>query len=65
MPAPKAEAGDGEFRASLDYIGTPCLNKNNTIQTAGIQPLLPPCMLPHTTRMLNPRCGEERVPGVD
>lgn len=33
MPASEAEAGDGEFRASLDYIGIPCLNESNTIQT--------------------------------
>lgn len=33
MPASKAEVGDGEFRASLNYIGIPCLNKSSTKQT--------------------------------
>lgn len=33
MSASEAEEGDGEFRASLDYIGISCLNKSNTIQT--------------------------------
>lgn len=36
MPASETEAGDGEFRASLDYIGIPCLSKSNIVQQSRI-----------------------------
>lgn len=52
------KAGDEEFRASLDYIGIPCLNKSNTTQTPGYNRCCLPACYPtslHTTPKLNLR----------
>lgn len=52
MPASEAEAGDGAFRASLGYIGIPCLNKNTTYKQQDTTPAA-------SLRVASPSCQAE------